>query len=163
VADALDRLHPGFYQAAAEARVGSSLRERLAQISREIWATFGARSGTDHQHVEASATPLPEPPPSDVLIHHDAVLRGWLHAVEEHLAVEVWNSWSGPAASALLAVLSALVSAYLAGDDQPRAAMRLTFSRFSRVRYRLSSFAGMQARLLDSPRGLGALRLCLDA
>src|SRR5215831_17521628 len=71
VADALDRLHPGFYQAAAEARVGGSLRERLAQISREIWATFGARSGTDHQHVEASATPLPEPPPSDVLIHDD--------------------------------------------------------------------------------------------
>jgi hypothetical protein len=108
---------------------------------------------------------LPQTPPVDLLVHRDVDLLDWLRAVEEHLAVEVewWRSWSGPAASALLAVLPALVDAYCAASADRRAGMRLTFSRFRRVRYRLSSFAGMQAQMLDGPHGLEALRRCLAA
>jgi hypothetical protein len=88
------------------------------------------------------------------------VLLDWLRAVEEHLAVEIdwWESWSGPAASALLAALPEFVDRYLDLGDQARTDARLTFGRFRRVCHKVSDFAAMQIKQIDGPNAIDGLR-----
>lgn len=165
VADAIDRVHPGFYQAVDAATRGDELRIRLGRIARGIWDRHGIRLPSERPSPMAPPGPLPSTPPVDDLIHDGATLTGWLRGIEVHLAAEVNRPGSppGPAASALLSLLPQIVDAYLEAGDEGRARMRLAFSRFLRVCHRLSSFAAMQLRLLDGQQGPEALRRCLVA
>jgi hypothetical protein len=149
VADAIDRLHPGFFAAAARADAGD-LKSRLARIARAIWDTYGTvvpppRDRRSPRLVDADASSLPARP---VLADADALV-GWLRAVERSLEAEERSDLKPTALDEHVRTeLVAVVDEYTGASPDQREAGRLGFARFRLVRYQLSGLATAELRIL---------------
>jgi len=140
VADAIDRVHPGFFAAAAR-EDATELHRRLAAVAREIWDTHGrvipARRDRSPRAVDATTRP---PVPS---INDTDALVGWLRAVEHELDADDVTPPPG-----LSEELVAIVDRYEDAPPAQREGARLAVARFRLVRHQLSGVAGAQARIL---------------
>ena len=162
VADAIDRRHPGFYQAL---RAGDpELRRRMSVVASEIWDRHGNLFPRPPRLPGRASGPQPPPPPATMLIGQPGVLEGWLRALEAGLGAEsALPVDERQSALAMQSVLPGLVDHYLSASDAEREAARLAFSRFHLCCYQLSRFAGHQHAGLEGPDPAGALLRALTA
>jgi hypothetical protein len=152
VADAIDRLHPGFF-AAAEGDDAVELNSRLGLIAREIWESYGAVVPAREPSTLRAAAEVEGPPPS---LSDSAALVEWLRGVEQVLEADEGDGSSPrPVRNEVRSELVAIVDRYedAAADQQDGA--RLAFARFRLVRYDLSAIAASQARMLIDASAAG--------
>ena len=167
VADVLDSLHPGLYQALAAG--DPALERRLNLVAREIWDMHGVvpkvgPAAPQSPEGGGSGVDVPAPPvPASELIANSEELTAWLRAVEDILLDLVTGSSSPETAPSFQAALPAILDEYAIASDQKRAAARTSFSRFRLVRYQLSAFAIVQFREVAGSRRAEAVRLALMA
>jgi hypothetical protein len=164
VADALDQIYPGLYQAVDQG--DRELGQRLGRVAREIWdghARHLGRNPRGENQRAALVTTVPTAPPVADLVADNDILTAWLRDIEERLYAErnVPGRELRSAALALRATLPALADAYFDATDDQRIAMRLAFSRFRRVQHQLSGFAAVQLADVQGPGGVAALRRAL--
>jgi hypothetical protein len=164
VADALDQIHPGLYQAFAQG--DQDLGQRLARVAKDIWDDHARHRGRRPRGENQRAAPLaaaPAPPPVAKLVADHDLLTAWLRDVEDRLYTERDAPGREPqsAAAALRGTLPALAEAYDDASDDQRTAIRLAFSRFRRVQHQLSAFAAAQLGAVQGPAGVAALRQAL--
>jgi hypothetical protein len=164
VADALDQIHPGLYQALDQG--DRELGQRLGRVAKDIWDDHAHHVGRTRRGENQRAAPVaaaPAPPPVANLVADSDILTTWLRDIEEQLYAE--RNAPGrelrAAASALRATLPALADAYFDASDDQRTVMRLAFSRFRRVQHQLSAFAAVQLSHVQGPAGVAALRRAL--
>ena len=163
VADAIDQEHPGFYGAVDASN--PALTAALNQLAMEIWNHQGGpRIGGDPAPTPAAAPAMvTDPGPAGLLVTDDPRLTEWLRGVEIQLDVEMHGiARDRPAAAALLSALPDLCEAYWDGTVEVQQSVRRAFSRFRRVLYILSGFAGMQLEPVSSGSTM-ALRNALVA
>jgi hypothetical protein len=167
VADALDQIHPGLYQAFYQGDQGDrGLGQRLGRVAKDIWDDHGRHRGHRPRSENQRTAPLtagPAPPPVAKLVADHDLLTAWLRDVEDRLYTERDAPGREPqsAAAALRGTLPALAEAYDDASDDQRTAIRLAFSRFRRVQHQLSAFAAAQLGAVQGPAGVAALRQAL--
>ena len=163
VADAIDESHPGFYSAARADQ--GELRRSLALIAREAWDRHSWMTPRTRTRLRRPEGALPAAPPATDMVTDATNLELWLRLVEDHLEAEsdVPDPAARVAATVFRTALPDLVTAYARADEQQREATRAAFSRFLRVRYLLTGFAGEQLAGIAGPGGEAALRRALLA
>jgi hypothetical protein len=171
IADSVDRLHPGFYE--AYRRRDPGVVGPVNRVARELWDIHGILPGraTEPPISESADTVrpgegVPAGAPSAAEIAQDPqLLVDWLRDVEALLSQVPAGSSTiqSPGGELLRRELPALIDGYPDLDAASREAVRDAFARFRLVLYHVSMFAGSQYSAMSTSDPLVALRRALLA